>query len=128
MAIDNDLKALLEEQLAPLGPVVIKRMFGGGGGFLDGLMFGLVIEGVLYLKADDGNRPAFEAEGLGPFSYAKKGGTTTVMSYWQTPEHLLDEPDEMRDWARKAHAAARRSRKPEKSRGTAKPRSRVRKG
>lgn len=115
MAIDDDLKSLIEELLAPLGPVAIKRMFGGGGVFLDGLMFGLVIEGVLYLKADDGNRADFEAEGLTPFRYTKATGTTTVMSYWQAPERLLDEPDEMRDWARKAHAAARRSRKPLKS-------------
>lgn len=125
MAIDDDLKALLEEHLAPLGPVVIKRMFGGGGVFLDGLMFGLVVEDVLYLKSDQGNRAAFVAEGLEPFTYAKTSGATTVMSYWRTPERLLDEPDELRDWARQAYAAARRSRKPPK--GGAKPKGRARK-
>ena len=110
--LDADLKGLLEELLAPLGPVAIKRMFGGGGVFLDGLMFGLVIEDVLYLKADDGNRPAFEAEGLAPFSYDKKSGRTTVMSYWRAPDRLLDEPDEMVAWARAAIAAAQRAQKP----------------
>ena len=124
MAIDDDLKALLEEHLAPLGPVVIKRMFGGGGVFLDGLMFGLVIEDVLYLKSDDGNRAAFVAEGLEPFRYAKTGGATTVMSYWQAPERLLDEPDELRTWARNAYAAARRSKKPAKGKGHGRPRKR----
>ena len=118
MAIEDDLKVVIEEHLAPLGPVHIKRMFGGGGVFLDGLMFGLVVESVLYLKADDGNRSAFEAEGMGPFSYEKKSGTTTVMSYWRMPERLLDEPDEMRDWARQALAAARRTRQPVKVRAT----------
>lgn len=109
MPVDADLKALLEEHLAPLGPVVIKRMFGGGGVFLDGLMFGLVIEGALYLKADDHTRASFEAEGLQPFSYSKKTGTTTVMSYWQAPDRLLDEADEMLAWARDAYGAARRA-------------------
>lgn len=116
MALDADLKSLLEELLAPLGPVAIRRMFGGGGIFLDGLMFGLVVEGTLYLKADDGNRPAFEAEGLGPFTYEKKSGKATVMSYWQAPERLLDEGDEMVAWARAAFAAARRAKKAVKPR------------
>lgn len=106
--LDDDFKSLIEELLAPLGPVVIKRMFGGGGIFLDGLMLGLVIEDVLYLKADEVNRAAFEAEGLQPFAYEKKGGKTTVMSFWRAPERLLDEPDEMVAWAREAFAAARR--------------------
>lgn len=107
--LDDDFKSLIEELLAPLGPVVVKRMFGGGGIFLDGLMLGLVIEDALYLKADEVNRAAFEAEGLQPFAYDKKGGKTTVMSFWRAPERLLDEPDEMVVWAREALAAARRA-------------------
>ncbi|MDX2156515.1 MAG: TfoX/Sxy family protein [Hyphomicrobiaceae bacterium] len=116
----DDLLALLEEHLAPLGPVTIKRMFGGAGLFLDGLMFGLIADGGLYLKSDDGNRSDFEREGCRPFSYAKADGRTTVMSYWQVPERLLDEPDEMREWARKAHAAA--ARMPRKAKPVPKPR------
>lgn len=108
--LDDDFKSLIEELLAPLGPAVVKRMFGGGGVFLDGLMLGLVIEDVLYLKADEVNRAAFEAEGLQPFAYDKKGGKTTVMSFWRAPERLLDEPDELVVWAREALAAARRAR------------------
>ncbi len=107
--IDNDSRALFEEILAPLGPVVIKRMFGGGGVFLDGLMFGLVADGVLYFKADEESRQAFEDEGMKPFSYEKKTGQTTVMSYWQLPDRLLDEPDELVTWAKGAFAAARRA-------------------
>lgn len=119
--LDPDLKTLLEELLAPLGPVAIRRMFGGGGIFLDGLMFGLVIDNVLYLKADESTRVAFEAEGLAPFTYEKKGGQTTVMSYWRAPERLIDEPDEMLAWARAALAVARRAKKPRRDRPPARP-------
>jgi len=101
-----ELKLLLEELLAPLGPVAIKRMFGGYGVFLDGLMFGLVTGGQLYFKTSEAGRPIFEAEGLGPFTYTKKGGPAVLTSYWQAPERLLDEPDELVDWARVAHRAA----------------------
>jgi DNA transformation protein len=105
---DEDLKALLAEHLAPLGPVQIRRMFGGAGLFLDGLMFGLVSRGVLYLKADETTRPAHEAEACRPFSYSRKGAEATIASYWRAPERLLDEPDELAEWARRAHGVARR--------------------
>ena len=36
--------------LEPLGPVRAKRMFGGAGLFLDGTMFGLIIDDILYFK------------------------------------------------------------------------------
>lgn len=115
---DAELKILLEELLAPLGPVALRRMFGGYGVFLDGLMFGLVTGGVLYLKTSPEGRARFEAEGLGPFTYTKKGTEAVLTSYWRTPERLLDEPDELIDWSRDAHRAAiaaQRARRPRKT-------------
>ncbi|MGD9805345.1 MAG: TfoX/Sxy family protein [Hyphomicrobiaceae bacterium] len=103
---NSELKLILEEMLAPLGPVALKRMFGGYGLFLDGLMFGLVSGDRLYFKTSEAGRAAFEAEGLGPFTYIKKNAPAVLTSYWQAPERLLDEPDEMVAWARTAHRAA----------------------
>ena len=120
--LDQALKEFIEEQLASLGPVTVRRMFGGGGIFLDGLMFGLIIDDRLYFKVDDANRPAFEAEGQQPFAYAKSNGRTTVMSFWTAPERLLDEPDDLVAWARGAWAVARRAKS--KARKTPKRRSR----
>jgi DNA transformation protein and related proteins len=99
--------------------VAIKRMFGGGGVFLDGMMFGLVVDDVLFLKADDGNRFMFEAEGMGPFVYAAKGKSVT-MSYWRAPERLYDESDDLLVFARGSLAAAHRG---AKSKVKAKPRA-----
>jgi len=101
-----ELKRLLEELLAPLGPIAIKRMFGGYGLFLDGLMFGLVSGDRLYFKTSETDRDAFKAEGLGPFTYMKKGGPAVLTSYWEAPERLLDEPDDLVEWARTAHRSA----------------------
>ncbi len=111
----SGLKAFIEEHLAPMGPVAVRRMFGGGGIFLDGFMFGLIIDDALYFKVDDANRAAFEAEGQQPFSYSKRDGRTTVMSFWRVPARLLDEPDELVAWAREAWAVARRAKKPVRS-------------
>lgn len=95
--------------LRPLGGVAAKRMFGGAGLFRDGVMFALVSDEVLYLKADATTIPIFEAEGLGPFTYGTKYGQRVLTSYWRAPEHLLDDDDDMRDWCRHAIAVAERT-------------------
>ncbi|MDH3725633.1 MAG: TfoX/Sxy family protein, partial [Thermoleophilia bacterium] len=58
--------------LQAMGPVDARSMFGGYGIFLDGLMFGLIADEVLYLKVDEENRPEFEELGLGAFVYEGK--------------------------------------------------------
>jgi DNA transformation protein len=98
----------LRELFAGFGPVGVRRMFGGAGIFSDGLMFALVSDGVIYLKADAQNVAAFEREQQKPFAYAAKGGKRTVMSYWRMPDRLYDDPEELASWARAAFAAARR--------------------
>jgi DNA transformation protein and related proteins len=95
------------ESLRPLGPVSARRMFGGHGIFMDGLMFGLIADDQLYLKVDDGNRAAYEAEGLQPFTYRGKG-RPIELSYCEEPSEGFDDPEILCDWAREAYAAALR--------------------
>ena len=82
-------------------------MFGGYGVFLDGVMFGLIAFGELYLKTDDGNREDFVAAGLPPFVYRGRGRPMT-MSYHRAPEPI-EEWGRLEPWARGAFAAARRA-------------------
>lgn len=100
--------ALLLEALEPLGGISLRRMFGGAGIFSSDLMFALVSDDKLYLKVDSSNQSLFEAEGLQPFAYQRRDGRTTVMSFWSAPERLLDEPDELRQWAERSILVARR--------------------
>ena len=99
----------IQELFSAFGVVVVRRMFGGAGIYADGTMFGLVANGVIYLKADEVNAPTFEREKLPPFTYATKDGKRGVMSYRRMPERLYDDPDELATWARDALAAAQRS-------------------
>ena len=92
----------LLELLAPLGPVSARRMFGGTGLFLNGLMFGLIARDELFLKIGPANRHDYEAAGEAPFSYETRNGTNTIRSYWRCPPGLLDDPETFRDWARRA--------------------------
>jgi DNA transformation protein len=99
----------LIELFAGFGPVTIRRMFSGFGISADGTNFALALRSGLYLRADEQNIPRFEAEGSKPFSYQTKARSVTVNSYWQLPERLYDDPDEMTDWARASLAAAQRA-------------------
>ena len=99
----------LTELFAGFGAISVRRMFSGSGVFADGLMIALVVDGVIFLKADETLAPQFEREGLAPFSYKTKEGRRTLMSYWRMPERLYDDPDELAVWARQSMAAAQRS-------------------
>ena len=104
----------LSELFSEFGPVTVRRMFSGAGIFADGLMIALVVDGVIFLKADADIIPLFEGEGLKPFSYKRKEGRRTIMSYWRMPERLYDDPGELAEWARRSMAAARRSEAPKR--------------
>lgn len=56
MSFSNEFRDFLIEHTAEFGPVTIRRMFGGGGIYRDGLMFGLIDDETVYLKADDETR------------------------------------------------------------------------
>jgi DNA transformation protein len=108
MVASDSFADFLIEQLAPLGHVTMRRMFGKTGVFCDRLMLGIVSDDALYFRVDDHNRAVFkESEALPPLNYVKKGNTIDL-AFWRAPERLLDEPDELLAWARAALAAARR--------------------
>jgi DNA transformation protein and related proteins len=108
MVASDSFAEFLREQLAPLGRVTMRRMFGKTGVFCDDVMLGMVTENTLYFRVDDDNRATFkEAQCFPPLNYAKKG-TTIDLSFWRVPERLFDEPDELLIWARAALAAAYR--------------------
>ena len=108
MVASASFAEFLREQLAPLGRVTLRRMFGKSGVFCDGLMLGMVTDDTLYFRVDDQNRAVFkEAESAPPLNY-RKGGRAIDLAFWRAPERLFDEPDELIEWVRLALGAARR--------------------
>lgn len=104
----QDFVAHVVDLLQALGPVYSRRMFGGHGVFLDGMMFALIVNHDLFFKVDDDNRADFEAEGLTPFTYQSQGKSRSL-SYYQAPEEVLESLDIMRDWGNRGFAAALRA-------------------
>lgn len=108
MVASDTFAEFLREQLAPLGRLATRRMFGKTGVFCGGLMFAMVTDDTLYFRVDDDNRTAFaEAESFPPLNYESRGRTIDL-SFWRAPDRLFDEPDELVRWARAALGAAGR--------------------
>lgn len=106
---------LLIDRLAPLGAVTARAMFGGHGLYLDGLMFGLIWADTAYFKVDDLTRGDYERAGMPPFRpYADRA---VAFSYFELPAAALGDPEVLRDFASRAHGAARRAQAKKANRG-----------
>lgn len=106
----NDFAQHLREVFAGFGEIRLRRMFGGYGVYRDGLMFGIVFDSVLYLKADELTAPLFRDRGLGRFEYLKQG-KPIQLSYYMAPEEIYEDDEEAALWASRAWEAALRKRK-----------------
>jgi DNA transformation protein len=121
MSVSESYRTFVLDQLGRvIERVRIKSMFGGAGVYAGEFFFALIDDDVLYLKVDDTNRPDFVARLMGPFSPFGEGGE--VMQYYQLPEELLEDPDELKPWVEKAIlVAANKKKRKSKPKAKAKP-------
>lgn len=102
-AAGADMAERLVDELVPLGDVTARKMFGGFGLFEDGVMFVLIDSaGTAHLRADDTTSGEFAAAG------AESHGR---MPYWQIPQPVLDDPEQLLEWAQTARDVARAAKK-----------------
>jgi DNA transformation protein and related proteins len=106
VALDDP--AEIRELFSAFGPVSVRRMFGGAGLYAEDVMFALQLGGEIFLKADEETIPVLQAEGSEPFVYRAKG-RRVVMSFWRLPDRLLDDPEDLANFARAALKVAHRA-------------------
>jgi DNA transformation protein len=104
--VSRQFQEFILDLLAPLDPMA-RRMFSGVGLFHGGAMFGLLVRDVFYLRVDDKTRERYERAGSSAFSYVRGDRSVSLAAYYQVPEGLLDQQDELLQWARDAIGAAR---------------------
>jgi len=109
VAVSAEFREHLGDLFGALGPFQTRRMFSGAGLFLDGAMFAIVIDDVLYMKADEDLARAYAAEGSEPFTYATKGGPRTIHTLMRLPDSAMDDTDGALDWARRSLRPAERA-------------------
>jgi DNA transformation protein len=110
---DNSFKEFVLDQLSALPDVCARAMFGAHGLYQGEHFFAILDEGRLFFKTDAQSQSDYTARGMGPFTYESKGKVMT-MTYHEVPPDVLEQPQELVEWARRAIGIAARSRKPAK--------------
>lgn len=104
LSVSQQYHDYVTDQLAVVGRILTKRMFGGAGLYADGIFFALIADDVLYLKVNDLNRQDYESAGMEPFRPYKD--KSRVMQYYELPVEILEDQAELLVWARKSIAIA----------------------
>lgn len=105
MSVTPSYRSYVLEQLAGLGPVRFRRMFGAVGLYCDDVFFGLISSDTLYLKVDDANRPAYLQRGMSPFR-PFRDRPQLEMGYYEVPADVLEDTEQLVAWARQSVRAA----------------------
>ncbi len=93
---------IMSDVLGQIPGVKSRAMFGGWGVYKDGIIFALIDDGKLYFKVGDENKEDFEKFGSGPFKYTMPNGKVTSMSYYELPEQIMEDKEEILNWTNKS--------------------------
>lgn len=107
MSASPDFIEFTQDLFAPLGGISVRRMFGGAGIYCRGIMFALINDDIIYLKADGESQKAFESKGCRPFIYDGGKGKPVALGYWQMPAELVDDAEQAVEWGKTALEVAR---------------------
>lgn len=99
MGKSDFVQYVVEDLLSGVKGVSARAMFGGHGVYRDGVIFGIVVDDVLYFKVGKTNLKQYEAAGSSPFTYLAKGRKKVAMSYWEVPANVLDDRTALAEWA-----------------------------
>ena len=104
------------ELLEPVGPVAISRFFGGVGISHRLVQFAMIMGNSLYFVVDDSTRQKYEKAGMTSFSYATRKGRVQVRKYYELPEEILTDAEQLRLWANESIQVAGKTTKRNKTR------------
>jgi DNA transformation protein len=103
------------EQLASLGALRWRRMFGGVGLYSGDLFFGLIDDDTLFFKTDESNAAPYQSRNM-PRFMPPADRPLGAMGYHQVPVDVIEDAQMLIEWARRSvavalssHAAKRRT-------------------
>jgi DNA transformation protein len=100
MALNEDFKDFVLDQLEGLGHFETKRMFGGVALLYQGSAFAKIKHDKVWLKVDDGNRIDFENLGMKQYTYGKDN--SRKLNFYETPVEIIEDRDKLKDWTKRS--------------------------
>jgi len=113
MAVDESFLTYCIDQLDSVQDVHYRKMFGGAGIYAGEVFFALVSGEQLYFKTSPENEKRYTDAGMGPF-IPFEDKPNYKMSYHEVPLAVLEQPQELYEWASEAIAVAFKSKKSSK--------------
>jgi DNA transformation protein len=105
MRVKSDLASYVTEQLAFLGRISNRSIFGGIGIFVEERLLGIVINETLYLHTDKSNLDDYLSRGMEQFKpYPNAFDLTT--DHHRVPQDIIDDPEQLKVWGQRALTAA----------------------
>ena len=93
------------EQLAALGDVSTRRMFGGVGLYSREVFFGLIDDYTLFFKTDESNAAEYQARNM-PRFMPPASRPMSPLGYHQVPADIIEDGELLVSWAQKSVAVA----------------------
>jgi DNA transformation protein len=102
MPVSDELREHVRDLFAGVGPVEVRRMFGGAGVYLGDACFALIVDGAILMRADEALGAEYARAGSEQWVYDGGKRGPVAMPYWRLPEAAADDPDEAALWARRS--------------------------
>lgn len=105
MRVKSSLASYVAEQLAPLGRMSSRAIFGGVGVFIDDRLLAIVMGEKLYLHTDKSNLDDYVARGMQQFKpYPNAFDLTT--DHHEVPQEVVNDAAQLKVWGERALTAA----------------------
>jgi DNA transformation protein len=108
VAVQAQYLAYVLGQLAGLGNLSTRRMFGAVGLYSGESFFAVVDDDTLFFKTGESNYPDYQARRMPRFMPTSKR-PQGPKGYHQVPADVIEDEEALVDWARKSVAVARAS-------------------
>lgn len=103
MAASQEFTEYILHQLSQSGDIRSRKMFGGVGIYLDNVFCAIIgSSNTFYLRVGDSNIDMFKQAGMRRFPSSKGAG----MPYYEVPDSVTEDMDELTRWAQAATQAA----------------------
>jgi DNA transformation protein len=107
MSVQDQYLAYILEQLAALGSLRSNRMFGGIGLYSREMFFGLIDDDTVFFKTDESNVAPYRERNM-PRFMPFPDRPEAVLGYHQVPADVIEDSEQLVDWARKSVEVALR--------------------
>jgi DNA transformation protein len=98
MALNEEFKNFVLDQLQGIGEFETKRMFGGLALLKEGSAFAKIKHDKVWLKVDERNRNQFEKYEMQQYTYGKEN--SRKLNFFETPIDIIEDRDKLQEWAR----------------------------